>query len=199
MTAFKSDLIQVLTERGFIHQASDAEGLDDAAASGRIAAYVGYDCTGPSLHVGHLLSIMMLRWLQKAGHTPITLMGGGTTRVGDPSGKDQTRQLLSYEQIEANKQSLLKVFSRFLHYGDGPGDPNAFLAHDLASGDGGTQHKHHEHDRTRDHAFGERQQKSRNSDRDLRKGFQEDQLQEPDRAMGSLFEPDGRFANAKML
>jgi tyrosyl-tRNA synthetase len=121
MSAFKSDLMQVLTARGFIHQASDAEGLDALAADGRLVAYVGYDCTGPSLHVGHLLSIMMLRWLQKAGHTPITLMGGGTTRVGDPSGKDQTRQLLSYEQIEANKRSLLSVFERFLDYGSQAG------------------------------------------------------------------------------
>ncbi len=120
MNAFKSDLLQVLTERGFIHQASDAEGLDEIAATSRIVAYVGYDCTGPSLHVGHLLSIMMLRWLQKAGHKPITLMGGGTTLVGDPSGKDHTRQLLKYEQIETNKKSLLRVFERFLDYGSEP-------------------------------------------------------------------------------
>ena len=120
MNAFKSELLQVLTERGFIHQASDAEGLDEIAATSRIVAYVGYDCTGPSLHVGHLLSIMMLRWLQKAGHKPITLMGGGTTLVGDPSGKDHTRQLLKYEQIETNKKSLLRVFERFLDYGSEP-------------------------------------------------------------------------------
>lgn len=120
MAAYKSDLMHVLTERGFIHQVSDAEALDAAAAKGAITAYVGYDCTGPSLHVGHLLSIMMLRWLQKTGHRPITLMGGGTTRVGDPSGKDQTRQLLTYDQIEANKTSLFKVFARFLDYGSEP-------------------------------------------------------------------------------
>jgi tyrosyl-tRNA synthetase len=122
MTTFKSDLMRVLSERGFIHQASDVEGLDALASSSSITAYVGYDCTAPSLHVGNLLSIMMLRWLQQAGHKPITLMGGGTTRVGDPSGKDQTRQLLSYAEIEANKRSLLTVFARFLAYGDGPDD-----------------------------------------------------------------------------
>ena len=122
MSAFKSDLMHLLTERGFVHQASDAEGLDALASSGVIAAYVGYDCTAPSLHVGNLLSIMMLRWLQKAGHKPITLMGGGTTRVGDPSGKDQSRKLLSLEQIDANKQNLLSVFSRFLSYGNAPSD-----------------------------------------------------------------------------
>jgi tyrosyl-tRNA synthetase len=120
MAALKSDLLHVLTERGFIHQVSDLEGLDAAALAGRITTYVGYDCTGPSLHVGHLLSIMMLRWLQQAGHRPITLMGGGTTRVGDPSGKDATRQLLTVDQIEANKASLRSVFARFLDYGDGP-------------------------------------------------------------------------------
>src|SRR3990170_4549620 len=103
MTAFKSDFLKVLSERGYIHQCSDPEGLDAAALLGPIATYVGYDCTGPSLHVGHLLSIMMLRWLQKTGHKPITLMGGGTTRVGDPSGKDESRKLLTVEEIEANK------------------------------------------------------------------------------------------------
>jgi len=117
MTAFKSDLMAVLSERGFIHQCSDAEGLDTIALNPPIASYVGYDCTGPSLHVGHLLSIMMLRWLQKTGHRPITLMGGGTTRVGDPSGKDETRKLLTYEQIKANKDSIREVFARFLDFG----------------------------------------------------------------------------------
>jgi tyrosyl-tRNA synthetase len=121
MTAFKSDLMRVLSERGFIHQCSDPEELDAMALKGPIVTYVGYDCTGPSLHVGHLLSIMMLRWLQKTGHKPITLMGGGTTRVGDPSGKDETRKLLTYDEIEANKQSLRAVFARFLDFNDGPG------------------------------------------------------------------------------
>jgi tyrosyl-tRNA synthetase len=122
MTAFKSDLMQVLSERGFIHQCSDAAALDAAALEGPVVTYVGYDCTGPSLHVGHLLSIMMLRWLQKTGHKPITLMGGGTTRVGDPSGKDETRKLLSYDEIEANKQSIRQAFERFLSFGKGPTD-----------------------------------------------------------------------------
>jgi len=120
MSAFKSDFMRVLAERGFIHQCSDPEGLDALALAGPITTYVGYDCTGPSLHVGHLLSIMMLRWLQKTGHRPITLMGGGTTRVGDPSGKDESRKLLTYDEIEANKQSLRAVFARFLDYNDGP-------------------------------------------------------------------------------
>lgn len=118
MTVFKSDLMNVLSERGFIHQCSDPEGIDRAAMSAPVVTYVGYDCTGPSLHVGHLLSIMMLRWLQKTGHKPITLMGGGTTRVGDPSGKDESRKLLTSEQIEANKQSIRQVFSRFLDFGE---------------------------------------------------------------------------------
>ena len=122
MTAFKSDLMKILSERGFIHQCSDPEGLDAAAQKPPLVTYVGYDCTGPSLHIGHLLSIMMLRWLQKTGHKPITLMGGGTTRIGDPSGKDATRQLLTYDEIEANKQSIRHVFDRFLDFGDGPTD-----------------------------------------------------------------------------
>ena len=120
MTAFKSDLMHTLFERGFIHQASDAAGLDALAATASLTGYIGFDCTASSLHVGSLLQIMVLRWFQKTGHQPITLMGGGTTRVGDPSGKDQTRQLLSYDDIEANKQSLLKVFERFLDYGSSP-------------------------------------------------------------------------------
>ncbi len=119
MTEFKSDLMKVLAERGFIHQCSDPEGLDAMALRAPVVTYVGYDCTGPSLHVGHLLSIMMLRWLQKTGHKPITLMGGGTTRVGDPSGKDEGRKLLSYEEIEANKQSIRQSFARFLDFGEG--------------------------------------------------------------------------------
>jgi tyrosyl-tRNA synthetase len=120
MTAPRSDFLRTLTERGFIHQTSDREGIDTAAAEGRLTTYVGYDCTGPSLHVGHLLSIMMLHWLQQTGAgQPITLMGGGTTRVGDPSGKDESRKLLTPEQIEANKASIKGVFARFLGFGDG--------------------------------------------------------------------------------
>ena len=112
----KSDFLRVLSERGYIHQCSDFAGLDEKARTGRITAYVGYDCTASSLHIGNLISAMMLHWLQQTGHRPITLMGGGTTRVGDPSGKDETRKLLTVEQIEANKNSIKGVFSRFLDY-----------------------------------------------------------------------------------
>jgi tyrosyl-tRNA synthetase len=122
MTQFSSDFLRVLSERGFIHQVSDNEGLDAAAREGRVVAYVGYDCTAPSLHIGHLLSIMMLHWLQQTGQKPIALMGGGTTRVGDPSGRDETRRILTVEQIEANKQAIKGTFSRFLTFGDGRGD-----------------------------------------------------------------------------
>ena len=120
MTEFKSDFLRVMAERGFIHQCSDPEGLDAALAKGMVTAYVGYDCTAASYHVGNLLSIMMLRWFQKTGHRPITLMGGGTTRVGDPSGKDESRKLLTYDQIEANKQSLKATFEKFVDFETGP-------------------------------------------------------------------------------
>ncbi|MEO1200031.1 MAG: tyrosine--tRNA ligase [Pseudomonadota bacterium] len=122
MPAFRSDFLNILTERGFVHQCSDPEGLDALAASGKLTAYVGYDCTAPSLHVGHLLSIMMLHWLQQTGGQPIALMGGGTTRVGDPSGRDETRKILTVDDIEANKSSIRQVFSRFLTFGDGQKD-----------------------------------------------------------------------------
>jgi tyrosyl-tRNA synthetase len=117
MTAFKSDFLKVLRERGFIHQISDPESLDALAAKGEVVAYVGYDCTAASLHVGHLLSIMMLHWLQQTGNKPIALMGGGTTRVGDPSGRDETRKLLTYEQIDANKESIKGTFANFIKFG----------------------------------------------------------------------------------
>lgn len=107
-----------MTERGFFHQCSDIEGLDKLSADGRIVAYVGYDCTAPSLHVGSLISIMMLTWLQKLGGKPIALMGGGTTRVGDPSGKDETRQMRTIDEIEANKNGIKQVFAKFLKFGD---------------------------------------------------------------------------------
>jgi tyrosyl-tRNA synthetase len=122
MTVFKSDFLRVLQERGFIHQVSDAEGLDALAAKGEAIAYVGYDCTAPSLHIGHLLSIMMLHWFQQTGNKPIALMGGGTTRVGDPSGRDETRKLLTYEQIDANKESIKGTFSKFITFGEGKKD-----------------------------------------------------------------------------
>src|SRR3954471_22155304 len=102
MTAFRSSLLRVLDERGFIHQVTDAAALDTLAAKETVTAYVGFDATAPSLHVGNLVQIMMLRRLQQAGHRPIVLMGGGTTKIGDPSGKDESRQLLSNEQIDAN-------------------------------------------------------------------------------------------------
>ena len=118
----KSDFLRVLSDRGFIHQCSDFAGLDEKARKDRITAYVGYDCTASSLHIGNLISAMMLHWLQQTGHRPITLMGGGTTLVGDPSGKDETRKLLTVEQIEANKDSIKGVFGKLLTYGaDGNG------------------------------------------------------------------------------
>ena len=123
MTEFRSDFLSILTERGFIHQCSDAQGVDALAADGKLVAYVGYDCTAPSLHIGHLLSIMMLHWLQKTGAgKPIALMGGGTTRVGDPSGRDETRKILTLEQIEDNKNQIKTVFTKFLSFGDGKAD-----------------------------------------------------------------------------
>jgi tyrosyl-tRNA synthetase len=122
MTAFKSDFLNILQERGFVHQGSDFEGLDALAAKGEATAYVGYDCTAPSLHIGNFLTMMMLYWLQQSGNKPITLMGGGTTMVGDPSGKDETRALRTVEEIEANKASIRGVFSKVLRYGDGGSD-----------------------------------------------------------------------------
>jgi tyrosyl-tRNA synthetase len=122
MTAFKSDFLNILRERGFIHQCSDFEGLDALAAQGQATAYVGYDCTAPSLHIGNYLSMMMLYWLQQTGNKPITLMGGGTTMVGDPSGKDESRALRSLEEIEANKASIRGVFAKVLRYGSGASD-----------------------------------------------------------------------------
>jgi tyrosyl-tRNA synthetase len=122
MTAFKSDFLNVLQERGFIHQCSDFEGLDALAAKGQATAYVGYDCTAPSLHIGNYLTMMMLYWLQQSGNKPITLMGGGTTMVGDPSGKDESRALRSIEEIEANKASIRGVFAKVLRYGSGSSD-----------------------------------------------------------------------------
>ncbi|ETR75001.1 tyrosyl-tRNA synthetase [Afipia sp. P52-10] len=122
MASVKSDFLNVVQSRGFVHQVSDLEGLDALAAKGEIVAYVGYDCTAASLHVGHLLSIMMLHWLQHTGNKPITLMGGGTTRVGDPSGRDESRKLLSIEQIDANKESIKTTFAKFLRFGEGKAD-----------------------------------------------------------------------------
>ena len=116
MSAYKSDFLQVLATRGFIHQISEAESLDAKARAHPITAYVGFDATAPSLHIGNLLTIMMLRWLQKTGHRPIALIGGGTSKIGDPSGKDASRTLLTSEQIDANIASIGRVFSRFLDF-----------------------------------------------------------------------------------
>jgi len=118
----KSEFLDILTSRGFIHQTSDLDGIDDLASRGGLIAYVGYDCTAPSLHVGSLISIMMLHWLQQTGNKPIVLLGGGTTRVGDPSGKDETRALRTIDEIDANKESLKEVFARFLRFGEGAKD-----------------------------------------------------------------------------
>jgi tyrosyl-tRNA synthetase len=122
MSGYKSDFLATLSERGFIHQCSDFEGLDVLARQGKAIGYVGYDCTAPSLHIGNFLTMMMLHWLQQSGNKPIALMGGGTTMVGDPSGKDETRALRSREEIEANKASIKGVFSRVLRFGEGTGD-----------------------------------------------------------------------------
>src|SRR5246500_2461816 len=122
MSTFKSDFLNTLQERGFIHQCSDFEGLDQLAAKGQATAYVGYDCTAPSLHIGNYLTMMMRHWLQESGNKPITLMGGGTTMVGDPSGKDESRALRSVEEIEANKASIRGVFAKVLRYGEGSSD-----------------------------------------------------------------------------
>ncbi|MCR6734522.1 MAG: tyrosine--tRNA ligase [Afipia sp.] len=122
MSAYKSDFLNILASRGFIHQMSDAAGLDALAEKGEVKAYIGYDCTASSLHVGHLLSIMMLHWLQQTGNKPVVLMGGGTTRVGDPSGRDETRKLLTYEQIDANKESIKGTFTKLLRFGSDKSD-----------------------------------------------------------------------------
>jgi tyrosyl-tRNA synthetase len=121
MSAYKSDFLHVLSERGFIHQVSEPDALDARAKAGAITAYVGYDATAPSLHIGNLLTIMMLRWLQKTGHRPIALMGGGTSKIGDPSGKDTSRALLTVEQIGTNIATIKTVFSRFLDFGPNAG------------------------------------------------------------------------------
>ena len=118
----RSDFLRVLRERGYVHQCSDWAGLDEKALAGGLTAYIGFDCTAPSLHVGSLLQIMMLHWLQQTGGRPIALMGGGTTMVGDPSGKDETRKLLTVEQIGENKAGIRKVFSRFIQFGEGRND-----------------------------------------------------------------------------
>ena len=122
MSGYKSELLDVLASRGYIHQISEPEALDALARSSTITAYIGFDCTAPSLHIGSLVPIMMLHWMQQTGHRPIALMGGGTTRVGDPSGKDDSRRILTEEVIAENLTGIRRVFSKFLKFGDGPKD-----------------------------------------------------------------------------
>jgi tyrosyl-tRNA synthetase len=122
MSAYKSELLDVLASRGFIHQVSEPEALDALARSSTITAYIGFDCTAPSLHIGSLVQIMMLYWMQQTGHRPIALMGGGTTRVGDPSGKDDSRKILTDDVIADNLTGIRNIFSKFLKFGDGPRD-----------------------------------------------------------------------------
>jgi len=120
--AARSAFLTVATERGFIHQCTDFAALDARLAKGPVTAYVGYDCTADSLHIGNLMSIMLLRWFQKTGNKPIVLMGGGTTKIGDPSGKDESRQLLSDEQIARNMAGIRQVFAKFLQFGNRASD-----------------------------------------------------------------------------
>lgn len=121
MTRFRSDFLNILTERGYIHQSTDAEGLDAQLMAGPVTGYIGFDCTAASLHAGSLVQIMMLRWLQRAGHQPIVVVGGGTTKIGDPSGRDESRQLLDDTRIEENKASLSRVFAQFIDFGGDAG------------------------------------------------------------------------------
>src|SRR3954453_17669072 len=120
MTEFRSSLLKLLDERGYIHQVTDSVALDALAGKQVVSAYIGFDATASSLHVGSLVQIMTLRRLQQAGHRPIVLMGGGTTKVGDPSGKDESRQLLSEEKIAENIAGIRRAFEHFLTFGDGP-------------------------------------------------------------------------------
>lgn len=121
-TSFKDKFLQTMLERGFLHQCTDFSGLDESMKNNRITAYLGFDATAKSLHVGSLLQIMILRHLQKSGHKPVVLIGGGTTKVGDPTGKDESRKLLTQEVIDDNIANLSKVFERFLKFGEGPND-----------------------------------------------------------------------------
>ncbi len=122
MAEYRSALLRLLDERGYIHQMTDAAGLDALAAKQVVPGYVGFDATAPSLHVGNLVSIMLLRRLQQSGHKPIVLMGGGTSKVGDPSFKDEARKLLAEETIDQNIAAIRRIFERFLTFGDGPTD-----------------------------------------------------------------------------
>ena len=119
MTSYASKFMQTLVGRGFLYQCTDEEGLDTLAATDNLVGYIGFDCTAPSLHVGSLVQIMMLRHLQQSGGTPIVLLGGGTTKIGDPSGKDKSRQMLTQEKIDSNKDGIRRVFAKFLSF-EGP-------------------------------------------------------------------------------
>jgi tyrosyl-tRNA synthetase len=130
MTAYKSDLLRQLDARGYIHQTTDAAALDALASKQIVPGYIGFDATAPSLHVGNLVSIMLLRRLQQAGHKPVVVMGGGTTRIGDPTGKDEVRKMLTDETIEANISSIRTAFEQFLTFGDGPTDAVMVNNHD---------------------------------------------------------------------
>src|SRR3569832_770008 len=120
MSSYTSSLLKLLDERGYIHQVTDAAALDTLANKEIVPGYIGFDATAPSLHVGNLVSIMLLRRLQQAGHKPIVVMGGGTTKIGDPSGKDESRKLLTPETIASNIASIMQAFGRLLSFGDGP-------------------------------------------------------------------------------
>ncbi|WP_428628264.1 tyrosine--tRNA ligase [Sphingopyxis sp.] len=130
MTNHQSDLLRLLDERGYIHQMTDAEGLDALAAKQVVPGYIGFDATAPSLHVGSLVQIMMLRRMQQTGHKPVVLMGGGTTRIGDPTGRDESRKMLSDNTIAANIASIFSIFQQFLTFGDGPTDAVMVNNHD---------------------------------------------------------------------
>jgi tyrosyl-tRNA synthetase len=130
MTAYKSDLLRLLDARGYIHQATDAPALDALASKEIVPGYIGFDATAPSLHVGNLVSIMLLRRLQQAGHKPVVVMGGGTTRIGDPTGKDEVRKMLTDDTIETNINSIRTAFEQFLTFGDGPTDAVMVNNHD---------------------------------------------------------------------
>jgi tyrosyl-tRNA synthetase len=122
VSTYKSEFLNILASRGFIHQVSEPDALDALARNSKITGYIGFDCTAPSLHVGNLMVIMLLYWMQQTGHQPIALMGGGTTRVGDPSGKDESRRILTDEDINRNLAGIRAVFAKFLTFGDGPSD-----------------------------------------------------------------------------
>ncbi|KLE35518.1 tyrosine--tRNA ligase [Aurantiacibacter luteus] len=134
MTTYDSDLLRLLDERGYVHQATDAAGLDALAVRQVVPGYIGFDATAPSLHVGSLVQIMMLRRMQQTGHKPIVLMGGGTTRIGDPSGRDESRKMLTDEAIEANIAGIRTVFEKLLTFGNGPTDAVMVNNHDWLGG-----------------------------------------------------------------